>query len=53
MAYLTPEMLQSKGLGEAVDWYLLGVLLYEMLFGILPIFHIKENNFFKILNVES
>ena len=34
--YLAPEMLQKKGHGKSIDWYLLGVLLYEMLVGIPP-----------------
>jgi serine/threonine protein kinase len=29
-------MLRRKGHGKPVDWYLLGVLLYEMLVGIPP-----------------
>lgn len=33
VAYLAPEMLKRSGHGKSVDWYLLGVLLYEMLFG--------------------
>jgi len=35
-AYLAPEMLKRQGHGKSVDWYLLGVLLYEMLVGIPP-----------------
>jgi serine/threonine protein kinase len=35
-AYLAPEMLRRQGHGKAVDWYLIGVLLYEMLIGIPP-----------------
>jgi serine/threonine protein kinase len=35
-AYLAPEMLKRSGHGKSVDWYLLGVLLYEMLVGIPP-----------------
>ena len=35
-AYLSPEMLKRSGHGKSVDWYLLGVLLYEMLVGIPP-----------------
>ena len=33
VSYLAPEMLKQHGHGKAVDWYLLGVLLYEMLTG--------------------
>ncbi len=37
-AYLSPEMLKKAGHGKSVDWYLLGVLLYEMLVGKTPYF---------------
>lgn len=36
VAYLAPEMLKRTGHGKAVDWYLLGVVMYEMLVGIPP-----------------
>lgn len=35
-AYLAPEMVKKVGHGKAVDWYLLGVLFYEMLTGLPP-----------------
>ena len=38
LAYLAPEMIKRQGHGKAVDWYLLGVLLYEMLIGMPPYF---------------
>ncbi len=38
VAYLAPEMLRRKGHGKAVDWYLFGVLIYEMLVGMPPYF---------------
>jgi serine/threonine protein kinase len=38
LAYLAPEMIKRQGHGKAVDWYLLGVLLYEMLVGMPPYF---------------
>lgn len=42
--YLAPEIIQSKGYGKAVDWYALGVLIFEMLAGFPPFFdddHVK------------
>ena len=38
IAYLAPEMLRRTGHGKSVDWYLLGVLLYELLVGLPPHF---------------
>lgn len=34
--YLAPEIILSKGHGMPVDWWTLGILLYEMLIGIDP-----------------
>lgn len=42
--YLAPEIIQSRGYGKAVDWYALGVLIFEMLAGYPPFFdedHVK------------
>jgi serine/threonine protein kinase len=41
--YLAPEIIQSKGHGKAVDWWALGVLIYEMLSGYPPFY--DENPF--------
>lgn len=37
--YLAPEIILSKGYGRAVDYYALGVLIYEMLAGFPPFYH--------------
>ncbi|CAD8179125.1 unnamed protein product [Paramecium pentaurelia] len=36
VAYLAPEMIKRQGHGKAVDWYLLGVVMYELLSGLPP-----------------
>ena len=51
IAYLAPEMLRRSGHGKAVDWYLLGVLFYEMIAGVPPYYSTnKEQLFFNIQN---
>jgi len=45
-AYLAPEMLKREGHGKSVDWYLLGVFLYEMLFGIPPYYDHDRDTLF-------
>lgn len=39
IAYLSPEVLMKKGHSRTVDWYLVGVLLYEMIVGLPPYYH--------------
>lgn len=34
--YLAPEILMQKGHGKPVDWWCLGILIYEMIVGIDP-----------------
>lgn len=46
-AYLAPEMIKWEGHGKSVDWYLLGVFLYEMLFGIPPYYDNDRDTLFQ------
>lgn len=48
MAYLAPEVLLRKGHGRQVDWYMLGIFIYELLVGAPPYYDaekevLKEN----------
>jgi serine/threonine protein kinase len=37
--YLSPEMIIGNGHDHTVDWWTLGILLFELLVGITPFFH--------------
>jgi len=39
LAYLAPEMINKEGHNYSLDWYLLGVLLYELLEGVPPYYN--------------
>jgi len=47
VAYLAPEMFKKSGHGKSVDWYLLGVIIYEMLVGMPPYFSKDRDQLFK------
>lgn len=51
VAYLAPEVLRRQGHGKSVDWYLVGVLFYEMVVGIPPYFSSNKDQMFK--NIKS
>ena len=52
-AYLAPEMLKKHGHGKAVDWYLLGVILYEMVTGLPPYYADDKDQLFKNIIKDS
>jgi serine/threonine protein kinase len=47
IAYLAPEVLNKTGHGKSIDWYLLGLLIYEMLVGIPPYYCSNKEQLFK------
>lgn len=47
VAYLAPEVLERKGHSKAVDLYLFGVLLYEMLTGNPPFYSPQPDELFR------
>lgn len=50
--YIAPETLQKKHYSRKVDFYALGVLLYEMVVGLPPFYH-KQSSEIKKMKVEN
>lgn len=44
--YLAPEMIQQSGHDFSVDWWALGILIYEMRIGVTPFFNKNKNMLF-------
>ena len=42
IAYLPPEVVKRVGHGQSADWYLVGELLYECLYGVPPFFNTSK-----------
>jgi protein kinase A len=45
--YLAPEVIQSLGHTTAVDWWALGILIYEFLTGYPPFWHQNPMDIYK------
>ena len=46
IAYLAPEILSKRGHTKSVDWYLCGVIYYNMIVGIPPFYDRNTNQLF-------
>lgn len=42
--YFSPEMIDGTGHGKPVDWWALGILIYEMLIGVTPFYNKVRTN---------
>merc|ERR1719336_2833590 len=51
--YLAPEIIAHKGHSFAVDWWSLGILLYELTVGIPPFYHQNLNTMYAKIQTES
>ncbi|CAN8179232.1 unnamed protein product [Coccothraustes coccothraustes] len=51
--YLAPEVLEDNDYGRAVDWWGLGVVMYEMLCGRLPFYNQDHERLFELILLEE
>ena len=47
--YLAPEMVTTSGHNHAIDWWALGILIYEMIVGIPPFYHKNRDHMFFLI----
>jgi len=47
--YISPEMVQGLEYGFEVDWWALGILIYEMLYGIPPFYDTNANAMYRAI----
>ncbi|XP_061595303.1 RAC-beta serine/threonine-protein kinase-like [Cololabis saira] len=51
--YLAPEVLEDSDYGRAVDWWGLGVVMYEMMCGRLPFYNQDHERLFELILMEE
>jgi len=44
-----PEIITGEGHGKQVDWWGLGILMYELMIGIPPFYHQNQNMMFQLI----
>mmetsp|Transcript_6937 Transcript_6937/g.11142 ORF Transcript_6937/g.11142 Transcript_6937/m.11142 type:complete len:290 (-) Transcript_6937:259-1128(-) len=47
--YLSPEMIVGTGHDHTLDWWALGILIYEMVVGIPPFYHRNQNQMYLLI----
>ena len=47
--YLAPEVLHGLGYDDAADWWSLGILCYELVYGLPPYYHKSQSTMFKMI----
>jgi len=47
--YLAPEIIIGEGHATEVDWWGLGILMYELMIGIPPFYHQNQNMMFQLI----
>uniref|UniRef100_A0A8C5GGR3 non-specific serine/threonine protein kinase n=1 Tax=Gouania willdenowi TaxID=441366 RepID=A0A8C5GGR3_GOUWI len=51
--YLAPEVLEDNDYGRAVDWWGMGVVMYEMMCGRLPFYNQDHERLFELILMEE
>ena len=47
--YLSPEMIVGSGHDKTLDWWALGILIYEMIIGIPPFYNPNKNQMYYLI----
>lgn len=50
---MAPEVLEDNDYGRAVDWWGVGVVMYEMMCGRLPFYNRDHDKLFTLILVEA
>ncbi|XP_031339561.1 RAC serine/threonine-protein kinase-like [Photinus pyralis] len=51
--YMAPEVIRRCAYGRSVDWWSLGIVMYEMMCGELPFYHSNYNNLFSLILIKK
>jgi len=51
--YLAPEMIEETGHNKEIDYWALGILIYEMIVGIPPYYHKNRETMFNQIKTKA